>query len=66
MTLANALADASEDLRERLLEMRSSLIEGLAASRIIEPGHLVLLGSVGAALAAIDGIKPGYGSDNKV
>ena len=59
MMITNASADASEDLRERLLEMRNSLIAGLAASRI-------LLRSVGAAIAALDGIRPGDGSSSEV
>jgi hypothetical protein len=42
-----------EELRERLLAMREALIAGLAASPVIEAGHLALLGHVGAALAAL-------------
>jgi hypothetical protein len=40
-------------LHERLVAMREALIAGLAASPVIEGGHLALLGHVGAALAAL-------------
>lgn len=42
------------DLRERLCEMRQALVDGMTAAPVIEPGHLALLGHVGAALAALD------------
>ncbi len=41
------------DLRERLIEMRQALVNGMTAAPMIEPGHLALLGHVGAALAAL-------------
>jgi hypothetical protein len=41
-----------ERLRTQLVEMREMLIERLATK--IEGGDLALLGSVGAALAALD------------
>jgi hypothetical protein len=46
-------ADPCEELHERLVAMREALIAGLAASPVIEGGHLALLGHVGAALAAL-------------
>jgi hypothetical protein len=42
------------DLRERLLAMRASLVDGMAAAPHLDGGHLALLGHVGAALAAVD------------
>jgi hypothetical protein len=48
------MSEARAALRERLIEMREALVEGLAAKPHIDGGMLALLGSVGAALAAID------------
>jgi hypothetical protein len=48
------------DLRERLVEMRESLIETLAAAPHLDAGLLNLLGSVGAALRAIDASGPEF------
>jgi hypothetical protein len=45
-------AVAVADLRERLIVMRADLVEQLAAQ--IDGGVLALLGSVGAALVALD------------
>jgi hypothetical protein len=47
--------DLHDVLRERLVFMRSDLIERLAKGGI-DGGMLALLGSVGAAIAAIDAI----------
>ena len=53
--------EARTALRERLIEMREALVEGLAAEPHIDGGALALLGSVGSALAAIDAM-PAAGS----
>lgn len=42
------------DLRLRLANMRTELISQLAAEPILDSGLLALLGSIGAALAALD------------
>ena len=42
------------DLRARLIEMRNSLVEGLAGSEYLDGGRLTLLGQVGAAISALD------------
>lgn len=42
------------ELRERLIAMRASLVEGMAASPTLDSGMLALLGNVGAALDALD------------
>ena len=47
--------DLRDALRERLVFMRGDLIERLAKGGI-DGGMLALLGSVGAAIAAIDAI----------
>ena len=46
------------DLRERLLTMRESLVEGLGSAPHIDGGHLALLGHVGTALSALNAIPP--------
>jgi hypothetical protein len=43
---------ARTDLRQRLITMRAELVEQLSAQ--IDGGVLALLGSVGAAIAALD------------
>jgi hypothetical protein len=48
------MSEARTALRERLIEMREALVEGLAAEPHIDGGMLALLGHVGSALAAID------------
>jgi hypothetical protein len=50
-------AEAVADLRERLIAMRADLVEQLAAQ--IDGGVMTLLGSVGAALAALDTMPTG-------
>ena len=42
------------DLRERLIAMRDSLVEGLAGAEYLDGGRLTLLGQVGAAITALD------------
>ena len=41
-------------LRERLVELRATLIDELEASPVLGASMLALLGSVGAALLALD------------
>lgn len=55
------MSEARAALRERLIEMREALVEGLAAKPHVDGGMLALLGHVGTALAAIDGM-PDAGS----
>jgi hypothetical protein len=55
------MPDPRDELRERLLAMRETLVDGLAASPVIESGYLALLGHVGAALAALDAAPPKEG-----
>jgi hypothetical protein len=50
-------------LRDRLIELRDALIASMTAAPMIEPGHVALLGHVGAALAAIDAARAGDGRD---
>jgi hypothetical protein len=50
-------AAAVADLREKLVEMRADLVEQLAAQ--IDGGVLALLGSVGAAIVALDAMPTG-------
>jgi hypothetical protein len=50
------MSEARTALRERLVEMREALVDGLAAEPHIDGGALALLGHVGAALIAIDGM----------
>jgi hypothetical protein len=48
---------ARTDLRQRLETMRADLVEQLAAQ--IDGGVLALLGSVGAAIVALDAMPTG-------
>jgi hypothetical protein len=57
--------EARTALRERLIEMREALVEGLAAEPHLDAGMLGLLASVGSALAAIDAM-PAAGSVGSV
>ena len=59
MAAARAGAAVTEevvsDLRQRLVAMRADLVERLAAR--IDGGVMALLGSVGAAIAALDAMQ---------
>lgn len=55
--LAVVLSGEAPDLRERLVEMRAGLIEGLTTAPHIDGGYLRLLGDVCAALAAVDAAR---------
>jgi hypothetical protein len=50
------MREARAALRKRLVEMREALVEGLAAEPDSDGGMLAVLGHIGAALAAIDGM----------
>jgi hypothetical protein len=50
-------AAAVADLRERLIAMRADLVEQLAER--VDGGVMTLLGSVGAAIAALDAMPTG-------
>ena len=49
---------ADAELRARLIAMRETLVEGLAAEPALDGGMLALLGNVGAALDALDRTPP--------
>lgn len=52
--LTTAHTSPATDLRERLVAMRDSLVEGLAGCEYLDTGRLTLLGQVGAAINALD------------
>lgn len=52
--MTDAPVDPRADLRQRLVEMRESLIASLAAAPHLDASLLSLLGIVGAALSALE------------
>lgn len=55
--MAEEPSPQSVRLRERLLEIRTNLINDLEELLVLAAGLLALLASVGAALAALDAIE---------